>query len=81
LDPLNRNIIDSNIFAPAEVFHNENIDVTMNDVVVNDSQSVVVEMEERGLVTKEEVGGMDAAQASWHTSSFMMTVDVVLVFL
>jgi hypothetical protein len=70
-------------------------------------------VEERGLVTKEEVGGMDdsrseygcnffdsrpvflkadirfsgvadfmyAAQASWHTSSFMMTVDVVLVFL
>jgi hypothetical protein len=24
---------------------------------------------------------MHAAQASWHTSSFMMTVDVVLVFL
>jgi hypothetical protein len=24
---------------------------------------------------------MYAAQASWHTSSFMMTVDVVLVFL
>ena len=61
--PLNRDIIDSNIFAPAEVFHNENINVTMNDVVVNESQSV--EVEERGLVTKEEVGGMNDSRSEY----------------
>ena len=68
--PLNRDIIDSNIFAPAEVFHNENINVTMNDVVVNDSQSVVVEVEERGLVTKEEVGGMDDSRSEYGCNFF-----------
>jgi hypothetical protein len=58
--PLNKDIIDSNIIAPAEVFHNENINVIMNDAVVNESQSVVVEVEERGLVTE---GGNDDSRS------------------
>jgi hypothetical protein len=42
----------------------------MNDVVVNDSQSVVVEVEERGLVTKEEVGGMDDSRSEYGCNFF-----------
>ena len=47
------------MFAPAEVFQNENINVTMNEAFVNESQSVVVQVEERNQVTEEEEGGMD----------------------
>ena len=68
--PLNRNIIDSNIVAPAEVFHNENINVTMNDAVVNESQSVVVEVEEKGLVTEEKEGGMDDSISEYGCNFF-----------
>jgi hypothetical protein len=44
----------------------------MNDVVVNYSQSVVVEVEERGLVTKEEVGGMDDSRSE-NGCNFLLT--------
>ena len=58
--PLNRDILDSKMFAaPAELFHNKNINATMNEAVVNESQSVVGEVEEGSQVTKEEEGGMD----------------------
>jgi hypothetical protein len=40
----------------------------MNDVVVNDSQSVIVEVEEKCLVTKEEVGGMDDSRSEYRLS-------------
>jgi hypothetical protein len=57
--------------APAEVFHNEHINVTMNEAVVNESQSVVVEVEEGSQVTKEEEGGMDE-----HWTHLMFCTDV-----
>jgi hypothetical protein len=68
--PLNRNIIDSNIFAPVEVFQNENINVTMNDAFVNESQSVVVEVEEKALVTEMKEGGMDDSRREYGCNVF-----------
>ena len=73
--PLNRDIVDSKMFAaPAEVFHNENINVTMNEAVVNESQSVVVEVEEGSQVTKEDEGGMDE-----HWTHLMLCIDLRVV--
>jgi len=60
--------------APAEVFHNENINVTMNEAVVNESQSVVVEVEEGSQVTEEEEGVMGE-----HWTHLMFCTDVRVV--
>jgi hypothetical protein len=68
--PLNRSIIDSNMVAPAEVFHNENINVTMNDAVVDETQSVVVVVKEKVLVTEEKEGGMDDSKREYWCSLF-----------
>ena len=60
--------------APAEVFHYEDINVTMNEAVVNESQSVVGEVEEGSQVTKEEEGGMDE-----HWRHLMFCIDLRVV--
>jgi hypothetical protein len=73
--PLNRDILDSKMFAaPAELFHNENINATVNEAVVNESQSVVVEVEEGSQATEEEEGGMDEL---W--THLMLCTDVRVV--
>ena len=60
--------------APAELFHNENINATVNEAVVNESQSVVVEVEEGSQATEEEEGGMDEL---W--THLMLCTDVRVV--
>ena len=75
ISPLSRDIVDSKMFAaPAEVFHNEDINVTMHEAVVNESQSVVGEVEEGRQVTKEEEGVMDE-----HWTHLMFCIDLRVV--